>query len=310
MDPEFVDVLAAFPPLQFVDPPAQRAASAQLRAQLPPPPLPDGVSVERCVVPADHAGVPVRIYRPESAGPEAGVIVWMHGGGYCVGGLEEEEPHCARLAADLSVVVVSVDYRLAPEHPFPAGFEDCCTVLRHVARSQGEGFPTGPLVIGGGSAGAGLAAAVALRARDEGGPRLHGQVLLYPFLDATLGAPSIRSLADAAVFDAEDARVCWEHYLGADRAAPPAYGSPSAATDLTGLPPTYLLAAGADCLRDEAVDYGLRLQAAGVPTELHVIPGVPHGFSALLPTASASRRSRRELNDVLARMLAEKEESR
>jgi acetyl esterase/lipase len=162
--------------------------------------------------------------------------------------------------------------------------------------------------VAGGSAGAGLAAAVALRARDEGAPRLRGQVLIYPFLDASLGTRSIRTLADAPVFNAEDARHCWDHYLGDQRSSPPPYGSPAAAPDLAGLPPAYVVAAGADCLRDEAVDYALRLQAAGVPTELHVIPDVPHGFSALLPTASVSRRARREFTEVLARMLADKEE--
>ena len=135
------------------------------------------------------------------------MVVWIHGGGYCIGHLDEDEAHCARLARDLSAVVVSVDYRLAPEHPFPAGFDDCFAVLGHVAARQGLEFPTGALVVAGASAGGGLAAAVALRARDEGGPQVRGQVLLYPFLDATLRAPSIRTLADAPVFDARACRA-------------------------------------------------------------------------------------------------------
>ena len=311
MDPEFIDLLAAFPMLQFIDPPAQRAAGEEIRAQLPPVVLPDDVDIDyRSVVAEDSDPVPVRVYRAAGTADEAGVIVWIHGGGYCVGTLDEDEAHCARLAADLHAVVVSVDYRLAPEHPFPDGFDDCFVVLREVAARQGSDYPTGPLAVAGASAGAGLAAAAALRARDAGGPRLHGQILLYPFLDSTLRAASITTLADAPIFNADHARACWEHYLGDRRATPPAYGSPSAARDLTGLPPAYILVAGADCLRDEAIDYALRLQADDVPVELHVIPDVPHGFAALLPTATVSRRSRRELNEVLTRMLATKEEIR
>jgi acetyl esterase/lipase len=311
VDPDFVDILAAFPMLQFIDPPAQRAAGEEIRAQLPPVVLPDNVDIDHRTLAAEDAHpVPVRVYRAAGTADEAGVIVWIHGGGYCVGNLDEDEAHCARLAADLHAVVVSIDYRLAPEYPFPDGFNDCFAVVRQVAALQGSDYPTGPVVVSGASAGAGLAAAVALRARDEAGPRLRGQVLLYPFLDSTLRAESITTLADAPVFNADHARVCWEHYLGDQRATPPAYGSPPAARDLTALPPAYVLVAGADCLRDEAIDYAMRLQAAGVPVELHVIPDVPHGFAALLPTATVSRRSRRELNDVLTRMLAGKEETR
>jgi len=310
VDPEFTDVLAVFPPLQFTDPAAQRRAHAELRSQFPPAPRPDGVSEERPTVPAGASHeVPVRVYRSDDAGPRAGTIIWIHGGGFCIGTPDEDEAHCLRLAADLSVVVVSVDYRLAPEHPFPAGFDDCYAVLLDVAARQGDTYPRGALVVAGASAGAGLAAAVALRARDEGGPRIRGQVLVTPFLDAALGTPSMRALADAPVFDAEHARTCWDHYLGARRSAPPAYASPSAATDMADLPSAYVLAAGADCLRDEAIDYAVRLQDAGVPTELHVIPGVPHGFTGLLPTATASRRARRDLNEVLAQMLADEEET-
>lgn len=301
MDPEFTEVLAAFTPLQFVDPPAQREALLKLRAELPEPPWPEGVErTDRLVAAAGGHQVPVRVYTPVDAAADSGVVLWIHGGGFCIGHPDEDEPLCARLAIEASAVVVSVEYRLAPEHPYPAGLDDCHSVLLALS---GTGWPDGPIVVAGASAGAGLAAALAQRSRDRGGPSIAGQVLLYPFLDATLSAPSIRTLADSPVFDAEDARICWEHYLGAARTDPPAHASPPAATDLSGLPPAYLLVAGADCLRDEAIDYAVRMQAAGVPTELHVFPEVPHAFSAVLPTATASRRARAELFEVAKRMM-------
>ncbi|WP_051362628.1 alpha/beta hydrolase [Amycolatopsis thermoflava] len=295
MDPEFTEFLAAMPPLQFADPAAQRELSAKARAEWPEVPWPDGVARTDHTVAAAHP-VPVRRYVPDGAGDAAPVVLWIHGGGYCIGHPDEDEPFCARLAADTGAVVVSVDYRLAPEHPYPAALDDCYAALLDFASGA-------PLVVAGMSAGAGLAAALALRARDTGGPVINGQVLLCPFLDATMGAESMAGLSAAPVFNAEDARLCWGHYLGPLVGAPPVWGSPSVAQDLRGLPPAYVLAAGADCLRDEAVQYALRLQAAGVAAELHVVPGVPHAFTAMQPGASVSRRIRAELLAVLGRFL-------
>lgn len=306
MDSEFVEFLAHFPELQFVDPIVQRAAMAQMRSAVEPPPWPEGVTPDERFVPGPgDAKVPVRVYTPSGAQPDAAVVIWIHGGGYCVGTAEEDEPACARLAAHLSAVVVSVEYRLAPEDPYPAGLDDCYSVLDHVATGSAAGYPTGPLIVAGASAGAGLAAALALRARDWNGPAIHAQILLYPFLDATMSGASLRTLSDSPVFNAEDARVCWAHYLGEEVSAPPVYGSPSVADHLSGLPQAYVLVAGADCLRDEAVDYAVRLQAAGVPTELHLVPGVPHGFAALHPAASTSKRASAELLAVLNRMISQ-----
>lgn len=303
MDPEFVDFLAAFPQLQFIDPASQRAEAARARAELPPVPWPEGVSREdRKVSGVDGHEIPIRCYVPDHAGDATPVVLWLHGGGYCIGEPDEDEPFCARLAIDLSAVVVAVEYRLAPEDPYPAGFDDCYAVLLDIAASAGSAYPSGPIVVAGLSAGGGLATAVALRARDEGGPALHGQVLLCPFLDATMSAPSISTHADAPVFNAVDARHCWEHYLGQRRNDPPTYGSPPAADDLAGLPPAYVLAAGADCLRDEAITYAVRLQSSGVPTELHVVPDVPHAFTAMRPGALISRRLHEELTAVFGRL--------
>ncbi len=299
MDPEFAALTAVLPPLQFADAAAQRGSIRAQRARIDPPVLPPEVNVrERLIEPVDSPPVPVRTY---SAGPSpVGLTIWLHGGGYCIGTLDQDESFCADMALQTGATVVSVGYRLAPEDRFPAALDDCTAVLAALA----DDHPTIPIVLAGASAGGGLAAALALRARDQNGPAVSGQVLLFPFLDATMSSASMSSLADAAVFDALDAAQCWEHYLGSERLDPPPYASPSTHRDLTGLPPAHVVAAGADCLRDEAVDYALRLQRAGVPTELHVVAGVPHGFTSLLPTAVASRRARDAVLSTLRQMLS------
>ena len=296
MDPEFAEFLAAMPPLQFADPAAQRELAAKVRTEWPLVPWPEGVARhDEEVAGIDGTPVPVRRYVPERAADSAPAVLWMHGGGYCIGHLDEDEAFCARLAANVGIEVVSVDYRLAPEHPYPAALDDCYSALLKFS-------PGRSIVVAGLSAGAGLAAALAIRARDENGPAICGQVILTPFLDATMRGESLATLSEAPVFNAADARQCWQHYLGPLTGAPPALGSPSVAQDLSRLPAAYVLAAGADCLRDEAVEYALRLQWAGVPVELHLAPAVPHAFTALQPGAAISRRVRQEIESVVTRL--------
>ncbi|MBV6761755.1 alpha/beta hydrolase [Rhodococcus opacus] len=306
MDAEFEDVIANFPPLQFDDPAAQRASFAEMRRVVEPPRLPGSVEilVDQSARSADDHRVTSRIYLPADLSDRAPTLVWIHGGGYVVGTADEDDSYCARIASDLAIGVVSVDYRLAPEYPFPSGFEDCCAVTTAVAARTGafSRLGEGKILIGGASAGAGLAAAVALRLRDSGLAVLSGQILLYPFIDSTLSSDSMRRYADAAIFNAHDAEVCWQHYLGERRSAPPTYASPSASTDLEGLPPAYVAAAGADCLHDEAVDYALRMRRAGISVELHSFPDVPHGFTGVAPRTSASTRALSDLFDAVRRL--------
>ncbi|MGU3586544.1 alpha/beta hydrolase [Rhodococcus sp. C26F] len=309
MDIEFADVLAQFPALQFEDPHAQRAAMRSAAAQSGSSRLPADVTVHRVrtVRSPDGYDIPVIVYTSVGMADDAATLLWMHGGGYVIGSAEEDDALCARLASDLGIAVVSVDYRLAPEYPFPTGFDDCCAVAYALAdagmREDAFGYRGGDTVlIGGASAGAGLAAAVALRLRDEGLGVLDGQILLYPFIDSTLSTHSMVKLADSHVFNAHDAEVCWEHYLGDRRHSPTAYASPCAAEDLTGLPPAYVAAAGLDCLHDEAIEYAFALMRAGVDVELHSFPGVPHGFTALVPGASASRRAIADMFEAVRRM--------
>ncbi|MEU1521021.1 alpha/beta hydrolase [Nocardia rhamnosiphila] len=309
MDPEFVDVLAHFPALQFEDPAAQRRAFQSAAESTEKTRWRSDVRLElgRTARSRDGWDVPLRAYVPAGLHADAGTLVWIHGGGYVVGSADEDDRLCAHLAAEAGIAVVSVDYRLAPEHPYPAGFEDCYAAVRALGPGTGRStefadFDDGPLLVGGASAGAGLAAAVTLRLRDEGSDTVSGQLLLCPFLDSTLSTHSITTLADSPVFNAHDAEVCWQHYLGDDRKAPPPYGSPFAAGDLSGLPPAYIAAAGLDCLHDEALQYAVRMQRAGVDVEFHTFPGVPHGYTGVAPRTRASRRTIRDMVDVLHAM--------
>ncbi|MCZ4548607.1 alpha/beta hydrolase [Gordonia rubripertincta] len=306
LDPEFTAVVQGFPPLQFSDPAAQRAAFGAARATMDAPPRSRGTSLALAddVVSADGYRVPLRIHLSDNRRHDAPTLIWMHGGGYVVGSADEDDALCAHLAARLGIGVVSVDYRLAPEHAFPRGFEDCHSVALSVVGERPPGLRAlgnGPVIIGGASAGAGLAAAVALRFRDEGRPGLNGQILLYPFIDSTTSSQSMRDLANSPIFNARDAGHCWDHYLGERRHNPPEYGSPSAAQDLTALPPALVVAAGLDCLHDEAVDYAIRLRRAGVPTELHSFAGVPHGFTGVAPWTRSSRRAVGGVLDAIRR---------
>jgi acetyl esterase/lipase len=309
VDPEFVEVLAHFPTLQFEDPAAQRRAFQLAANSAEQSGVRSDVQLElgRTVRSGDGWEVPLRAYLPSELHTDAGTLVWIHGGGYVVGSADEDDRLCAYLAAEAGIAVVSVDYRLAPEHPYPAGFEDCYAVVTALGTTDGRNaafadFGRGPLLVGGASAGAGLAAAVALRLRDEDLGIVAGQLLLCPFLDSTLSTPSITELADSPVFNAHDAEVCWQHYLGQDRAAPPPYGSPFAAGDLSGLPPAYIAAAGLDCLHDEALEYALGLRRAGVAVEFHTFPGVPHGYTGVAPRTRASRRTIRDMLDAVHAM--------
>lgn len=312
-DPEFLEVVTNFPSLQFADPAAQRARFAAMQASAPRVPIPEGITVVTVDL-ASAVGhpIPVRVYSPRRANVGDVSVLWIHGGGYVTGSVDEDEVLCAHLAARLSIRVISVDYRLAPEHPFPAGFDDCSEVLEAIISPDGPLSSSGDqrVIVAGASAGAGLAAALAVKHRDEGLSRIAGQVLLCPFIDSTMSTASMDRLASSPIFDRQDAQHCWEHYLGDRRLEPPAYASPSSATDLTDLPPAYIAAAGLDCLHDEAVDYGTRLRAAGVPVELHSFDGVPHGFTGVAPRTRASRRALGDVTDAITRFIANDKKGR
>ncbi|APU20545.1 alpha/beta hydrolase [Actinoalloteichus sp. GBA129-24] len=248
--------------------------------------------------------VPVRIYVPDSVGADAPVLLWIHGGAFMLGDLDGSDSWCTRLAAAGECVVVSVDYRLAPEHPYPAGLQDCLAVLDWVVAAAPEhGWDPTRIAVGGSSAGAGLAAGVALWARDHDGPALVFQLLIQPVLDDRRRTPSSTGLAGVPVFDSPALEQMWRHYLSGWSGDVPPYAAPARAEDLRGLPAAYLTAADADPLRDEAVEYAGRLTEAGVPTEFHLFPGTFHGFDVCVPDAGVSRRALREYGETLHQAL-------
>ncbi|WP_245671730.1 alpha/beta hydrolase [Nocardia amamiensis] len=297
MDPELEAFVPLFPPADLSDPITARENLAKLIAAIPEPDT-TNLEIENHTVPGD-SDVPVRIYRPHAA---RGAIVWLHGGGFVMGDVDTEHPWAALLANASGATVISVEYRLAPEHPYPAAHDDVYAVLIWTAEHASElGIDPARIAIGGHSAGAGIAAAVALRARDQQGPPIRFQLLNQPVLDDRQQTWSARHFTDTPFLTRDKVTQMWGHYLGSTPATP--YAAPARATDLSGLPPVYIATAEFCPNRDEDIDYALRLLHAGVPVELHQWPGTFHGSQAIL-SAEVSQRQNAELAAVLRRALA------
>ncbi|WP_369142273.1 alpha/beta hydrolase [Streptomyces sp. R44] len=297
MDPELEAFIPFFPRNDLSDPVASRLHFACLAAAVPAPDTAE-MEVEDRVVPADP-DVVVRIYRPREA---QGAVVWLHGGGFVMGDVDTEHPWATRIAESSGAVVISVGYRLAPEHPFPAALDDAYAVLNWTSEHAAElGVAPARIAVGGHSAGGGLAAAVALRARDEQGPPIRFQLLNQAGLDDRLDTWSARNFTDTPWFHRGKAIAGWRHYLGSRPATP--YAAPARAADLSGLPPAYIASAEFCPNRDEDLAYALRLLQAGVSVEIHQWPGTFHGSQAIL-SAEVSQRQNAELGAVLRRALA------
>jgi acetyl esterase/lipase len=292
VDPAMAEVVAAIPDLTVTA--ASLPGLRKLLSGLSGPPRP----AEEHVVDADH-GVVVRVSRPPADGSADGsadaplpCVFTIHGGGYVLGGRADDDFRNAVWAARLGCVCVAVEYRLAPEHPYPAGVEDCYAGLSWVHEHAADlGIDPARVGVAGVSAGGGLAAALALLARDRGGPPVAFQLLDSPMLDDRQVTPSSRA-EWVAVWNPTSNRFGWESYLGElyGRDDVPGTAAPARAADLSGLPPTLVLVGGVDGFCDEDVAYALRLNRAGVPTELHVYPGAPHGF-ALFGEAAVCRQA-------------------
>jgi acetyl esterase len=229
-------------------------------------------------IPGPAGDIPVRVYTPNGTAPFP-LLVYFHGGGWVLGGIDTHDGTCRSLANGAGCVVVSVDYRLAPEHRYPAAAEDCCAATQWAAAHAAElGADARRVAVGGDSAGGNLAAVVALMARDRGGPALVLQLLIYPATDARFDTASYRDNADGYLLTAADMRWFWDHYLGdSGRGAEP-YASPLRAADLSGLPPALVITAEFDPLRDEGEAYAKRLEDAGVASRLSRYDGMIHGF--------------------------------
>ncbi|WP_445577363.1 Acetyl esterase [Pseudomonas sp. E141] len=266
----FIDQTLSFNAPDNSLPGLRQAYSQMCRAFTPP--CPQALAVEDF----ELAGVAVRAYCPRSAPPSEGwpCILYLHGGGWVVGDLDSHDFICMELAATLDVLVMAVDYRLAPEHPFPAGFEDCLTVWHHLAATPFAIDPRRRLVAGD-SAGGNLAAALCLALRDAGQALPRGQVLIYPALGGPAHLPSRRECADAPLLSSSD--LDSYHALYLSDAQPSSLAMPLLADDLSGLPPALVVVAQWDPLRDDGVLYSERLNSAGVDAVLYVGGGLVHG---------------------------------
>ena len=295
MDRELEAFIPAFPKDDLSDPVAARASLAELTAAAPEPDT-RGLTIEDRTV---ESAVPVRIYRPDGA---RGAVVWLHGGGFVMGDLDTEHPWAVRIAEGSGAVVVSVGYRRAPEHPYPAAVDDAYAALVWTAEHAAElGVDPARIAVGGHAAGAGLAAAVALRARDEHGPAIRFQLLSQPELDDRQESWSARTFVDTPFMTSRKLAASWRHYLGSRPGTP--YAAAARAGDLSGLPPapspprsstrcaTKASATPSACCRRVSV-------------ELHQWAGTFHGSQAVL-SADVSQRQIGELTGVLRRALAD-----
>jgi len=304
IDPELLPMLELIPPGDFGDPAQARARTAALLGPLNARVDTTGVDITDREIPGPDGPVPVRIYAPagEMSAPRPAMLD-IHGGGFVTGSIDMEHAFAVVVARELGAVVVCVEYRLAPEHPFPAGVEDCYAALAWMHDEAGAiGIDPARVAVGGQSAGGGLTAATVLLARDRGGPPVCFQFLGIPELDHRLQTASMRTFVDTPIWHRPNAERSWRYYLGDSPGEVSPYASPAIATDLSGLPPAYVTTMEFDPLRDEGIVYALRMMEAGVTVELHTFPGCFHG-SAIMTTAAVSRRASAELMVALRRGL-------
>ena len=249
-------------------------------------PTPPGVERSEITVPGRDGAPDVRclLYRPTGAAPRL-TVLHLHGGGFVIGRPEMNDARNLSLVTDLGCAVLSVDYRLAPEHPWPAALDDALTAYQWLLDQL---TPGAKLVVLGESAGGGLAASLSHRLRDFGRPLPALQALLYPMLDPRSGIDGVAPpVVGDHVWTRANNRFAWSAYLGAAEAA--AGASPALARTVEGLPPTFILVGALDLFLEEDIDYARRLACAGVPTELHVLPGAYHGFDMAGPSACADQ---------------------
>lgn len=296
VDPQLRDALDLFPPdlLDLTDIPSTRTKLAELFGAIPLPVI-DGVQSTDHHVPGppNAPEVLVRVYEPADRPATLPALLWIHGGGYVLGSVEDDDIRARVLAKRINCVVASVDYRLAPEHPFPAPVEDCYAALKWLA-ANADALDVDPkrIAIGGASAGGGLTAGLALLARDRGEVNVAFQLPIYPMIDDTNTTPSSHAITEPRVWNRQSNLLGWQAYLGqepgSDDVSP--YAAAARATDLAGLPPAYIPVGELDLFLDENITYAQRLMQAGVPTELHIYRGCYHGSDVFAPDADASQR--------------------
>jgi triacylglycerol lipase len=309
VDPELLGFLDGFPPLVLS---MDNLEDVRVRSRQPPSLYEDpgdAVETRQLEAPGPDGAPPVRLvyHRPRGLRGRGPCIFHLHGGGYVLGGPDAEAPQHRAMAAALGCCVVSVDYRLAPETRFPGALEDAYAALVWVAAVAHDlAIDPARIAVMGESAGGGLAAALALAARDRGGPRLIFQHLIYPMIDDRTcleGEPHAH--VGEFIWTRQNNRFGWSALLGVEpgSAGVSPYAAAARATELSGLPPAFISTGALDLFLEEDLDYARRLSRAGVPVELHVYPGAFHGFD-YDPGAAVSKRARRDSWDALARALS------
>jgi acetyl esterase len=286
LDPDAAAVYKAFqeagrPPYETLTAPEARESYSLARFATNPE-APELARVDQLAIPSPHGGIPARLYVPKALRTHDGLspaLVFFHGGGWVVGNLDTHDVACRKLADEGELIVISVDYRLAPEHKFPAAVDDAIAATKWIAANARElGIDAARLSVGGDSAGGNLAAVVAIAARDGNGPAIAGQVLIYPAVDFAMTHRSHSEPETSVLLTHSVIRWFCAHYLDGTADIHDWRASPARAPTLIGLPPAYVLTAGADPLRDEGDEYAERLKQAGVPVTWRHFPGQFHGF--------------------------------
>lgn len=284
--------------------PSIREGFDQMYSPLPPD---DSLSIhDEIIAGPDNHSLKLRIYQPAERDEKLPALLWIHGGGYVLGTVESSDPLCAEFVKEAGCVVVSVDYRLAPEHPYPAPIEDCYSALKwmagHVEALNIDGDRIG---VAGASAGGGLTAALTLLARDRGYPSVHFQMPLYPMIDDRNNTPSAKEIKEGMIWNQTTNEAGWQMYLGPLHGTDnvPSYAAPARETDYSRLPYTYTCVGQLDPFRSETIAYVTKLAEAGVDVEFHLFPGAYHGFEGVNPDADLAVRAKDEYIQALKKGL-------
>ena len=312
LDPELKAVMERMPTDRTLDLTKISAARARMKKlvleMLATFPQVEGVSQEDRFAPGTQGGPPVRvrIYRADDQSSKLPALYWIHGGGYVMGDIDMDDRLMKQMVKRIGCVAASVDYRLAPEHPFPTPVEDCYTGLKWLfAHADELGVEPARIAIGGPSGGGGLTAGLGLLARDRKEVQVAYQLLIYPMIDDRNATAAAHAITDPRVWNRESNRLGWKAYLGRDGGGADVspYAAATRATDLSNLPPTYISVGTLDLFVDENIDYAQRLIQAGVPTELHVYPSAFHGFDMFAPSARVSKQFKADRDNALKRAL-------
>lgn len=302
--PELLNILQSQPKVDVA-----RDLEAMRKIQVPIIERSENVITSTRYIQGQESELLVKVYEPkERTKSKLPVVLWIHGGGYVLGHPDGDDPLCERIVIRAESVVVSVDYRLAPEHPYPAAINDCYSALEWIVNNCEElGIDVNKIAIAGASAGGGLTAALALLARDRGEINIAFQMPLYPMIDdrnTTASSYEINEENMPRAWNRENNIAAWKMYLGSEASKEVSpYAAPAREKELAGLPPTYTCVGDLDPFRDETIDYVKRLASAGVPVEFHLYPGCYHGFDAIFNNVEISKRANSEYIDALARAL-------